>query len=266
LGVLRGDIITRIDDQSTREMPLWEIEQALASAGGTSFELEILRGGESRRMMLELGEFESPAATLEEVDGYPILRIADFNDATRAQVAELLTGVERDELLVDVRGVAWGDISGAFAVSELFAGGELGFLMNRDGVLETYESKDPDPWSGRTVVLVDRGCQGASEIFAKVLRDSADADLVGQPTFGFAGRSRVIGLRAGGSLVITEAFYAGPDGEPINKSIEPDLVVGDRSRSFNELSESLEDLTLNRALDLLRGEEEDTGDAAREAA
>ena len=85
-------------------------------------------------------------------------------------------------------------------------------------------------------------------------------------TFGFAGRSRVIGLRAGGSLVITEAFYAGPDGEPINKSIEPDLVVGDRSRSFNELSESLEDLTLNRALDLLRGEEEDTGDAAREAA
>ena len=265
LGIVRGDIVTRIDGGSTRDMPLWMIEEAFAAQSGTAVALEILRGGESREMSLELGEFEPHEASLEDAQGVPLLRIADFAAETRGQVAKLLAGVDGSSLLVDVRGVAWGDADSAFDVAELFAGGELGFLMNRDGVLETFEAQDSRPWSGRTVVLVDRGCQGASEIFAKVLRHGADAELVGQTTFGFAGRSRVIDLRAGGSLVITEAFYAGPDGEPLNRGVEPDLAVGDRSRSFNELGESLEDLTLSRALDLLRGDDV-AEDEEREAA
>ncbi|MDX1383281.1 MAG: S41 family peptidase [Thermoanaerobaculia bacterium] len=262
LGIVRGDIVTRIDGASTREMPLWKIEEAFASPAGTRLELELLRGGESRDMVLELAPFEAPGPTLEEVEGTPLLRIPDFADGTREKVADLLATVSGDQLLIDLRGVAWGDVERAFEVGALFADGELGSLVNRDGVVESFEFPVERAWSGRAVVLVDRGCQGASEVLAKVLRHGADAELVGQTTFGFAGRSRVVDLRAGGSLVITEAFYAGPDGEPLNRGVEPDLVVGDRSRSFNELTESLEDLTLHRALDLLRGD----GEPVREAA
>ena len=113
------------------------------------------------------------------------------------------------------------------------------------------------------MVLVDRGTQGAAEVFAQILRQRSGAKLVGQPTFGFAGRSKVIELDAGGSIVLTDAFFTGPDGEPVDEGIEPDVLVGDRARSFKELGESLEDLILERALDVLHDQ---TGAAEKKAA
>ena len=61
----------------------------------------------------------------------------------------------------------------------------------------------------------------------------------------------MIDLDAGGSIVLTDAFFTGPDGEPVDEGIEPDVLVGDRLRSFKELGEKLEDLILERALDVL---------------
>ena len=114
------------------------------------------------------------------------------------------------------------------------------------------------------MVLVDRGTQGAAEVFAQILRQNgAEPSWSGQPTFGFAGRSKVIELDAGGSIVLTDAFFTGPDGEPVDEGIEPDVLVGDRARSFKELGESLEDLILERALDVLHDQ---TGAAEKKAA
>ena len=63
--------------------------------------------------------------------------------------------------------------------------------------------------------------------------------------------------------MLTEAFYTGPDGEPVDESIEPDLRVSERSRSFEELEETLDDLTLERAIEVLReGSEVDLEEAA----
>jgi carboxyl-terminal processing protease len=263
LGLQRGDIVSELNGESTRSLPLWEIEQTLAGPGGGEVGLEILRGGENRQMTLTLGEFSVPGPTVEQVDGVSLLRLTDFTSGTAAAVRELLSFVDGDSLLVDLRGLAWGDAAAAYDVAEIFARGELGRLVNRDGALETFSADGSPDWTGRIVVLVDRGCLGACEILAKVLREQAGAKLVGQSTFGFAGRSRIVDLRAGGSLVITEAFFTGADGEPLNQGLEPDLAVGDRSRSFDELDESLEDLTLDRALELLRSE---GGDELRKAA
>ncbi len=113
-------------------------------------------------------------------------------------------------------------------MAKLFAGGDLGFLMKRDEKLETYSGASTQSWQGKAVVLVDRGTQGAAEVFAQILRQNGGAKLVGQPTFGFAGRSKVIDLDAGGSIVLTDAFFTGPDGEPVDEGIEPDVLVGDR--------------------------------------
>ncbi len=135
--------------------------------------------------------------------------------------------------------------------------------MKRDEKLETYTGDNAQGWRGKTVVLVDRGTQGAAEVFAQILRQRSGAKLVGQPTFGFAGRSKVIELDAGGSIVLTDAFFTGPDGEPVNEGIEPDVLVGDRARSFKELGESLEDLILERALDVLHDQ---TGATEKKAA
>jgi carboxyl-terminal processing protease len=238
LGLEQGDIVSRLNGQSTRELPLWQIEKALTGAAGSKIELEVLRAGETRNFTLELAEFEPPVAYLENYQNVPRLRIASFSKDAAAVVTELLSTVQGSELLVDVRGTAFGDVERAYEVAKLFAAGDFGFLMKRDEKLETYTGAGAQSWRGKTVVLVDRGTQGAAE-------------LVGQPTFGFAGRSKVIDLDSGGSIVLTDAFFTGPDGKPVDEGLEPDVLVGDRARSFKEIGESINDLILERALDVL---------------
>ena len=263
LGLQQGDIVSRLDGESTRELPLWRIDKALTGAAGTKVKLEVLRAGETQNFVLELAEFEPPVAYVETYQNVPRLRVASFSKDAPAVVGKLMGSVQGNELLVDLRGVAFGDVERAYEVAKLFAAGDLGFLMKRDEKLETYTGANAQGWRGKTVVLVDRGTQGAAEVFAQILRQRSGAKLVGQPTFGFAGRSKVIELDAGGSIVLTDAFFTGPDGEPVDEGIEPDVLVGDRARSFKELGESLEDLILERALDVLHDQ---TGTTEKKAA
>ena len=263
VGIEQGDIVSRLDGQSTRELPLWRIEQRLTAALGTKVELEVLRAGDTDEIAFELAEFEAPVAYLDSFSGVPLLRVASFSPATAPRIRDLLSGIAGSELLVDLRGVAFGDVEWAYETAKLFADGELGFLMKRAEKIESYSSSAGPRWRGTTAVLVDRGTQGAAEVFAQILRQRAGAKLVGQPTFGHAGRSKVIALDAGGSLVVTEAFFTGPDGVPVDEGVQPDVAVGDRVRSFGELDQPLEDLILKRAFDVLRGER---GESQKKAA
>lgn len=258
-GFLRGDIMTQVGGLSTRGMPLWEIERRLAGPVGSHLDFQILRAGETTEKTLELGIFDGPVAEVEDVDGSPLLRIPTFDGVEL--VAELVRGLEGDRLLVDLRGVAWGDTEAAYAVAKLFVQGELGVLLGRDGPVKTFSSTE-EVWEGRLVVLIDRGSQGPAEILATILQQGAGASLVGQPSFGFAGQTRIVDLEAGGSLLITDGFYTGPDGEPLNEGLAPDLRVSDRGRSFTERDDDMEDLILRRALELLASDEETELDEA----
>ena len=65
LGLEQGDILSRLDGDSTREIPLWRIEKALTQAPGTEVKLQVLRAGETRDFTLVLAEFEPPIAYVE---------------------------------------------------------------------------------------------------------------------------------------------------------------------------------------------------------
>ena len=95
-----------------------------------------------------------------------------------------------------------------------------------------------------------------------MLQQLAGAELVGERTFGHAGRQVLVELSSGGRVFLTDAFYAGPDGEVIDTSLVPTVLVSDNSRSFSENDVPLEDLILERALDLLRTPEEPEKQAA----
>ena len=157
---------------------------------------------------------------------------------------------------MDLRGVAGGDVAVAYEVAGLFADGELGKLIRRDETLETFTGEREPQWRGKLVVLTDRGSVGAAEVLASILREKAEAELVGQRTFGHAGRLAHTELSTGGRLIFTEAFFTGPDGEPLREGLAPDLRVGDRARNLDEAETELDDLILERGLAVLAGEEE----------
>lgn len=262
----RGDVLTSIDGRSTRGLPLWEIQSILAGEPGTEIEVETLRRGQPRQVMLTLADYPAPEPILEEMDGVSVLRIRRFDDEVVERVRELVSPLAaegRESLLLDVRGVAGGIGEKAYELAGLFTSGKLGSLEPRSGGGVVFQASNEPVWSGEPVVLIDGGTQGAAEIFAEVLRQGSAARLVGQESFGHAGHQSLRELSDGSRLLLTDSFYTGPDGEPIDSGLEPDLEVNDFSRRYAEQEMPIDDLILERGLELLRGEGEEP---AREVA
>lgn len=255
-GIQPTDIISRLQGKDTRLVPLWKVLSVLAEPG-TKVELEVIRAplAERKTLSFELGEFAPPPAGLETVDGEPMLKPGGLRQGvlpafTRA--LETLAAKKAPRLLLDLRGVAGGDPDVAYQVADLFTDGPLGFLKDRDRVEKSFTSTRPALWKGRIVVLVDRGTLGASEVLAAILEQKAGAELVGERTFGYAGHQVLAELASGARLLYTDAFYCGPDGEPIRSSLEPDLLVSERSRTFEEKDIPMRELILRRGLTQLR--------------
>ena len=264
-GLERGHILARIQGRRTRQMPLYEIHEILAGAVGTEIEIERLDEGQKEVVRFALGEYPRPETELSVRRGAPILRLRSFDDgvldAVRASLEAIRNGsaalpelTERDRLVLDLRGSAGGSPEAAFRVAGLFASGELGALLERGDEVETFAGGLAPLWQGKLVVLVDRGTLGPAEALAAVLQQAADASLVGDRSFGHCGRLGLYELEGGARLQITEAFYAGPDREPLNRSLQPDLWV---RPDFVSDDDPDRDEILERGLDRLFEEDEE---------
>jgi carboxyl-terminal processing protease len=264
-GFATGDIVAEVDGRSTRDLAAWQLAALLAGEPGASLACKVVREGENHDLTLALADYSAPAPRIERVRDLPMLHPGRFAPgaaaATRPLLAEL-TAAGADRLLVDLRGSAGGSVPAAYEVAGLFAAGSLGQLAGRDGVLRDFGAAGEPVWSGRLVVLVDGFTQGPAEVLAAALKQRAGAQLVGLPSFGWAGERELVALEGGARLHLTTAFYTGPDGEPITDGLEPDLVVDDLAATFGEREKPLSERILERGLELLATD----SDAERRAA
>jgi carboxyl-terminal processing protease len=264
VGLEAGDVIARVDGTPTRGMPLWRLQQLFAGEPGARLTLEVLAEGQSREAALELAAYEVPLPHLEARPEAAILHLTRFDAPALAETRRLLAGLAqegKDRLLVDLRGVVGGPASGGYAAAGLFVSGDLGELAGREGTIEIYASTTEPVWRGRTVALVDRGTLGGAEIVAAALHAAGGVPLVGEPTFGHAGRERLVDLPGGGGLLLTDAFFTGPDREPLATRLVPEVFVRETSRRFGEEDVPLAELILRRGVEKL-GEAEPAAEAA----
>lgn len=226
-GIERGDLLSEIQGRSTRLMPLWELEQLLAGPVGYEVKLRLVRFAETIDATFTLGTFPRRPTEATVRDAATVLKVPNFDQDTLAEVSKALTAAtERgsSHLLVDLRDTSGGDPAVAYAVAALFVDGEIGRLSGRTGPIETFRGAAPR-WQGRIVVLADRASLGPAEILAAVLRQKAGAELVGDRTFGHAGRQKGVDLSTGARLYLTDAFYSGPDFVALSDPLKPDLVA-----------------------------------------
>jgi carboxyl-terminal processing protease len=277
-GLKVGDLVAKLNGASTRNLPLWKMQEELTAAPGSHISLEVIRLGSPVVASFDLKPFTPPAVSVSEVgeDGTPVtpapdkrvktatvLRIPSFTGETSAQVRRAL-GVRSDraerrdasrgKLVIDLRGVSSGDPEAAYEVAKLFASGALGSLMQRTQEVRSYSGSGAPAWQGRLVVLIDRGTAGPAEVFASVLRQRVNAELVGERTLGYAGHQATADLSSGSRLFFTDAFYAGPDKKPIKEALRPDVQVSERTRTFLEKDVPMPELILRRGVHHLLNE------------
>ena len=259
-GLEQGDILAKIDDLSTRRLPLWELQAILAGEPGTEMALEVMRRGQTHDLTLTLGSYESRKPELEYVSEQPVLRLTRFDQEDLEEMRAILAGLVaegREGLLIDLRGVAGGEFEAAYALAGLFADGGLGQLQSDDEATLQFKGQGSPIWQGDTVLLIDNGTQGAAEVFATVMHQLVDSQLVGRGSFGHAGRLRLISLSDGSEVLLADAFYSGPDGEPIDHPLIPDVSVVDFGGPAADDEDAAEDLALEKGLELLSGSEDD---------
>jgi len=250
-GIEVGDLVAQINSRPTRLLRLWEIYRTLAGPLGAEVKFELIRRADPIVKSIQLASFAAAKPALQLEDGVRVLRISWFDESTAAAVARLLETSQRQKapnLLLDLRGSFGAAGEHGFAVARSLAAGELGSLMDRTGARETYRGAPP-VWRGDVVVLVDRSTQGPAEVLATVLRQVAGARLVGENTFGYAGRSKLLPLPSGGGVRLTEAFFAGPDKKPLKQPLHPDVLVDERSRRLEEAEVPLRDLIHRRGIE-----------------
>lgn len=259
-GIVPGDYIRAIDGQSTRDTSVYEGMRRLAGKPGTKVTLAVLRGNAAEAHEVELMREALPPAPVRArvvQPGVGYLRVAEFTpktpDQMRAEVAAL-SQQGAAQLVVDVRGTAFGDLDAGVAAARLFvANGTLTYRQERTKGKEPIAASAGDgSITVPVALLVDNGTSGPAELFAAALSGNKRATLVGERTLGRAARQRLVRLPDGSALLLTHLFYLTPAEAVINeKGLSPDVAVDQPDVQFGEPAPTA-DPTLDKAIEHLR--------------
>jgi carboxyl-terminal processing protease len=262
-GVKTGDFLLKVGGQSTRHMPLWEVESRLAGPPGSKVELVLSRNGDLKPAVTMTLQAGTPTpVSVEWKNDVAVVRVPYFAAGTSEMVRQDLDEARRrgaSGVILDLRDDPGGSEQEAVRTASLFVpSGPVARLSGRHGPSQTFEASGPTSWTGKAVILVDDGTAGAPEIVAGALHDRLGVKLVGETTAGRAIVQKFVPTPSGGGVEITVSRFETPDGHGLDgKGLKPD----ERVDVFPEDTASGADPILERGLELIRGT-----DSTRQAA
>ncbi len=228
-----GDMILKIDGQSTAQMNTVEASQKIRGAAGTKVVLLIFRQSEKEPFEISLvrREIKMDSVKFEMRGQLAYIRILQFivpttNDFKAALVEAYKQGAKG--IILDLRDNPGGLLSEAVDVtSQFLTRGIAVKIVDKDG-METVQKVKPGGIARElpVIVLVNGGSASASEIVAGALQDNGRAKLAGEKTFGKASVQNFIKLDDGSAIKVTTAHYYTPNGTFISETgLKPDYPL-----------------------------------------
>jgi carboxyl-terminal processing protease len=239
-GMLSGDVITQIDDETIQGMTLEQAVGRMKGPANSKIRLKVARKGAAAPIDVAIvREIIRVRPVRHRTDGGDIgyIRITRFNEQTtdglKKAIASIAKEIPVDKLagfVVDLRNNPGGLLDQAVSVSSAFMSrGEVVSTRGRTAEeTQRFTARGGDITKGKPlVVLINGGSASASEIVAGALRDHKRATLIGTRTFGKGSVQTIIPLGSGnGALALTTARYFTPSGRSIQaQGIAPDLEV-----------------------------------------
>lgn len=262
-GLEAGDRIVKIEDESTKDMTLFEAVKRMRGKKGTKINLTIFREGIEEPFEVAIVRdvikiMSVKAKALEDVYGY--VRITQFQENTgrelKKHLEELESGAGEEGLkglILDLRNNPGGLLDQAVLVADEFL--EAGKIVYTDGrmksqKMEFFAHPQKKKHSYPIICLVNGGSASASEIVAGALQDHHRAVILGTPTFGKGSVQTIIPMQDGSGLKLTTAQYYTPSGRVIQaKGIEPDIQVSNRVEEKGRPLQFFRERNLDRHLE-----------------
>lgn len=263
-GIQAGDLIMRIDGDSTKDMGLSEAVRRMRGEPGTEIELRIMREDRDApfNVTVERDVIRVTSVRSRDLDnGFGYVRISQFQSRTGSQLNDAVRSLTDDGesplrgLVLDLRNNPGGVLQAAVDVSDAFL--EDGRIVYTDGRREDagmeFDATDGDLLDGAPmVILVNGGAASASEIVAGALQDQGRAVLMGDNTFGKGSVQSVRPLDNGAAVKLTTARYFTPSGSAIQEGgIEPDVPLEEPANGAD--GDQDEDYAVREAVNLLKG-------------
>jgi carboxyl-terminal processing protease len=239
-GLLPGDVIIRIDGESSLEMSLDSAVEKIRGPKGEPVVLTISREGENDLLDIEIirDVIEVPTVEIQELEtGEYVINLYSFGDKSAEDFGEALkefADSSSRELILDLRNNPGGYLDASVDVASWFipegrivVTEEFSKDSGRQDI--AYRSKGYEinlPRNLEMVVLVNEGSASASEIVAGALQEYEIAEVVGTKTFGKGSVQEYVRLNRDTALKVTVARWLTPLGNSIsNDGLTPDVEV-----------------------------------------
>ncbi|MCL7047324.1 hypothetical protein MKW94_022529 [Papaver nudicaule] len=231
-GIMSGDVILAIDGTSTETMGIYDAAERLQGPEGSSVELTILSGPETKQMALKRERVSlnpvtsrlcEVAAVGKDTSRIGYIKLTTFNQNASKAVKEAIETLRSNNVnafVLDLRDNSGGLFPEGIEIAKIWLDkGVIVYICDGQGVRDIYEADGNNgiATSEPLAVLVNKGTASASEILAGALKDNKRAVLFGEPTYGKGKIQSVFELSDGSGMTVTVARYETPAHTDIDK-------------------------------------------------
>jgi carboxyl-terminal processing protease len=243
LGIQPGDIISRINGETTVPLSSYDAMQKLRGEKGTEVTITIVRDGMDKPFDLKIIREEIPLLSVPYAfmldDGVGYVYVRNFARETPRELENALaklSGQGMKSLIMDLRLDTGGPLVQCIEVADLFfPKGTL--IVSMKGRNPAYDREFRSERDGQyeklpLVILIDQGTASASEIVSGAVMDHDRGILVGEDSWGKGLVQTVFPLAPDAAVALTVAKYLTPSGRSIQRDysqIDDYLLLGKRA-------------------------------------
>lgn len=248
-GIKIGDIISRLDGQSTLMMSIIETKLHLKDKEKKPIKLKILRDNDTPELNVERKLlFDKPYSfsQLEGTNG--ILTIHHlYSPCVRMIEKKILPRLKSNEkaLVLDLRNCHEGDFEEALKLINLFLkANKIGYFERHNGVKEMLSvPEDAVLEKIPLAIWINQATIGPAEAVAAVLQEMRQAKIIGAPTPGLAATQKLFPLEDGSALLLTTGIFRLKSGKKLwGKGVKPDVQIEIKDQKYESFLKRTHDI------------------------
>jgi carboxyl-terminal processing protease len=238
-GLKAGDVVEYIETKATRDISLYDARQLLLGDANSKVNLRVLRAGtKPQTISVTRGAYKIPQASAKIEEGkIGVVKVFSLEKGEAADIKARVQDLMKQgaqKIILDLRGVAGGDLNEAVETANLFIkdGNLAGVLGRENKVAKTFAAIPAKHiFDGKVVALIDLGTAGAAEVVASAILERQRGEVVGERSFGAGTEQQLFSLRSGDGLLLTTAKWASANGTPFlnteraNSGVKPSIEV-----------------------------------------
>jgi carboxyl-terminal processing protease len=228
LGIRPGDVISKIDGESTVPISSYDAMQKLrGTEKGSKVTVTFVREGE-KPFDLTIAREEIPLLSVPYSfvldNGIGYIYVRNFGEETPRELEDSLaklTAQGMKSLILDLRLNTGGALAASIEISDLFLpkGDLIVSTKGRNPVFDReFRAYADDQYEKLPlVILIDQGTASASEIVSGAVMDHDRGLVVGEDSWGKGLVQQVFGLAPDMAVALTVAKYLTPSGRSIQR-------------------------------------------------